>query len=170
METTQKASDNQEFNSPILDCLVIYTKLNRQPYSKEALIAGLPIDSDTIEPEIFQRAAARAHLEASFKARSLEDISNLVLPCILTLSNNQACILQNIDIENGLAEIIMPEAGEGTTQIQLEKLQESYLGYAVYLTKKVIHEQKTENLMGFQEGHWFWGTLWSNKSIYIEMC
>ena len=31
-----------EINSPLLECLVIYTKLNRQPYSKESLIAGLP--------------------------------------------------------------------------------------------------------------------------------
>lgn len=158
-----------DLNSPLLDCLVIYTKLNRQPYSKEALIAGLPIDSGEISPEIFQRAAARAHLEANFKKRHLKDISNLVLPCILTLSDNQACILQSIDLDSETAEIILPEAGNGSSKISLAKLEESYLGYAIYLTQKVLHEQKTENLMGFQEGHWFWGTLWANKSIYRDV-
>ncbi|MDA3807615.1 MAG: type I secretion system permease/ATPase, partial [Thiomicrorhabdus sp.] len=93
--TNQSAS--QELYSPLLDCLVIYTKLNRQPFSKSALIAGLPIDKDEISPEMLSRAAERANLIAHFKERQLEDISNLVLPCILTLKNRQACILESID-------------------------------------------------------------------------
>jgi len=168
-EQSSGSSIKSELNSPLLDCLVIYTKLNRQPFSKDALIAGLPIDSDKISPEIFKRAAARAKLEASFKQRKLEDISNLVLPCILTLSNNQACILEKIDLDNNTANIILPEADEGCTQVKLADLNEEYLGYCVYLTQKTYHEQKTENLMGFQEGHWFWGTLWSSKSVYRDV-
>jgi len=162
-------SVHTELNSPLLDCLVIYTKLNRQPYSKDSLIAGLPIDPQNITPEIFKRAAQRANIEATFKERNLENISNLVLPCILTLSNNQACILEHLDIDNNSAKIIIPEAPEGSKQVSLEQLNEDYLGYAIYLTNKTFHEQKTENLMGFQEGHWFWGTIWSSKSIYRDV-
>ena len=162
-------SVHTELNSPLLDCLVIYTKLNRQPYSKDSLIAGLPIDPQNITPEIFKRAAQRANIEATFKERKLENISNLVLPCILTLSNNQACILEHLDIDNNSAKIIIPEAPEGSKQVSLEQLNEDYLGYAIYLTNKTFHEQKTENLMGFQEGHWFWGTIWSSKSIYRDV-
>jgi len=83
-------SDHMELHSPLLECLVIYTKLNRSPFSKESLIAGLPIEKDIITPELFVRAAERANLVASFKERSIENISNLVLPCILTLKNNEA--------------------------------------------------------------------------------
>ncbi|WP_081696348.1 type I secretion system permease/ATPase [Thiomicrorhabdus sp. Kp2] len=162
-------SSHTELNSPLLECLVIYTKLNRQPYSKASLIAGLPIDSNNITPEIFKRAAERANLQATFKERKLEDISSLVLPCILTLSNNQACILDSIDFEKNTATVILPDAPEGTKTISLEALNQDYLGFAIYLTTKSLHEQKTENLMGFQEGHWFWGTLWASKSIYRDV-
>ncbi len=158
-----------EFSSPLIDCLVIYTKLNRQPYSKDSLISGLPIDSNNVTPEIFQRAAARAKLEVSFKQRKLEDISNLIMPCILILSDNQACVLEELDLDKNTAKIILPEAEEGSTNISLEKLKQQYLGYAVYLTQASFHEQKTENLMGLQGGHWFWGTLWSSKSIYRDV-
>ena len=173
-ESTENPESNgravhSELKSPLLDCLVIYTKLNRQPYSKEALIAGLPIDSDSISPEIFKRAAARAKLDANFKERKLEEISNLVLPCILILSNNQACIVENIDLDNNHAEIILPDAPDGVKTVPLDKLEEEYLGYAVYLTHKTHYEAKTENLMGFQEGHWFWGTIWSSKSVYRDV-
>lgn len=162
-------SSHTELNSPLLDCLVIYTKLNRHPYSKDSLIAGLPIDPNNISPEIFKRAAQRANIEASFKERKLGEISNLVLPCILTLSNNQACILEAIDLENNTAKIILPDAPQGAKEVSLEKLETDYLGFAIYLTTKRFSEQKTENLMGFQEGHWFWGTLWSSKSVYRDV-
>ena len=162
-------SKKSELNSPMLDCLVIYTKLNRHPYSKESLIAGLPIESGHISPEIFQRAAARAQLEASFKKRQLKEISNLVLPCILTLSNEQACILERVNLDENSADIILPDAKEGIKTIDLDDLEKEYLGYAIYLTQKFQHEKKTENLMGLQEGHWFWGTLWASKSIYRDV-
>jgi ATP-binding cassette subfamily C protein LapB len=165
--TNQSAS--QELYSPLLDCLVIYTKLNRQPFSKSALIAGLPIDKDEISPEMLSRAAERANLIAHFKERQLEDISNLVLPCILTLKNRQACILESIDLENETANIILPEADEGSLQVPLSKLQEDYLGYAVYLTSKTHYDQKSEALIGYEKGHWFWSTLWSSKAIYRDV-
>ena len=158
-----------ELHSPLLDCLVIYTKLNRQPFSKEALIAGLPIENGCIPPEIFTRAAERANLIASFKERPLQNISNLVLPCILVLKKNQACILEHLDLDAGTARIILPEAKEGSITIDLAKLEEDYTGYTIYLTVKIRHEKKTENLLGFQEGHWFWSTLWASKSIYRDV-
>ncbi|QCU89332.1 type I secretion system permease/ATPase [Thiomicrorhabdus sediminis] len=158
-----------ELKSPLLDCLVLYTQFNRKPYSKEALIAGLPVDPDNITPEIFKRAVQRANLNAAFKERALSEISNLVLPCILTLKNNQACLLEEIDEENQLVKIITPEAPEGSKTLALEKLNEEYLGYAIYLTNNLHHDEKTENLMGFQEGHWFWGTLWESRSIYRDV-
>jgi len=39
-----------ELHSPLLDCLVIYSKLNRQPTSKDALISGLPTKEGKITP------------------------------------------------------------------------------------------------------------------------
>lgn len=162
-------SDRTELNSPLLDCLVIYTGLNRHPYSKEALIAGLPIENNRITPKIFSRAAARAGLLATIKERQLDAISNLILPCILPLKNNQACILEYIDVERGLARIILPEAKEGSVERPLSQLEETYLGYAIYLTSKANNDQKKENLIGFEEGHWFWSTLWASKAIYRDV-
>lgn len=168
-EVAQVVSSHSELKNPLLECLVIYTKLNRQPYSKEALIAGLPIEKDHVTPEILIRAAERANLVATFKERALENISNLVLPCILTLKDNNACVLERIDFDTGTARIIMPDAAEGTIEIELSKLNDDYTGYLVYLTSKIYHDQKSETLIGFEQGHWFWSTLWRSKSIYRDV-
>ncbi|MBN2647863.1 MAG: type I secretion system permease/ATPase [Thiotrichales bacterium] len=158
-----------ELKSPLLDSLVIYTKLIRTPYTKDALISGLPIKDEKITPELFQRAAERANLNAAFKQRKLHDISDLVLPCILLLNDKQACVLESIDKSNGTAEIVLPEADQGKTLIDLKKLENQYTGYAIYLTKKHHLDKKQENLLGFEEGHWFWSTLWKSKSIYRDV-
>ncbi|WP_373020031.1 type I secretion system permease/ATPase [Thiomicrorhabdus sp.] len=156
-------------NSPLLDCLVIYSKLNRNPLSKDSLTAGLPIQDETITPELFKRAAARAGLAASFKEKRLGEISNLVLPCILLLKDNQACLLEKIDFENQQATLIFPDSEEGSTEVSLETLQEDYIGYVIYLTQKTFHENHEESLIGFKKGHWFWSTLWSARSIYRDV-
>ncbi|WP_173269712.1 type I secretion system permease/ATPase [Thiosulfatimonas sediminis] len=159
-----------ELKSPLLDCLVIYTKLNRKPYTKDALISGLPIQDEKITPEIFQRAAERANLNAAFKQRKLDDISNLVLPCILVLKDRQACILDSIDKAQGTAKILSPETScDGLTELSLEKLEQDFTGYVIYLTQKHNLEKKQENLLGFEEGHWFWSTMWQSKSIYRDV-
>lgn len=168
-ETTLEQTASKELYSPLLDCLVIYTKLNRKPFSKAALIAGLPIAKDEITPDIFARAAERANLTASFKERRIEEISNLVLPCILTLKNHQACILEDVDLGAQTARIILPDAEQGSITLSLSKLQEDYLGYAVYLTNKIHYDQKSEGLIGFEKGHWFWSTLWASKAIYRDV-
>lgn len=167
--STQNAVKHIEVKNALLDCLVIYTKQTQRPYSKDALIAGLPIHNAEITPELFMRAAERANLHASFKARTLPEIPALVLPCILTLKNQAACLLQEINFDTNEALVIYSEAPNGWKKVPLETLEQEYLGYAVYLTHKQqkIHQQET--LLNANEQHWFWSTLWLNRSIYRDV-
>lgn len=165
----QKATIDQGYKDGLLECLVLYTKLNRTPYSKDSLIAGLPINNSRITPDLFIRAAERAGLVANFKERQIHDIPNLVLPCILTLKDNQACLLEHINYDDNTAEIIYSDAPEGKLTVPIEKLEEEYLGYAIYITSDLHRKTQKENLIGFREGHWFWQSLWDNRSIYRDV-
>lgn len=159
-----------DYEDPLLDCLVLYTKLNRHPYSKDALISGLPIGhEERLTPELFIRAAERANIVASFKERSLSDIPNLVLPCILPLKNDQACLLEKLDIVNNQATLILSDAPDGRIETTVEKLEEDYLGYAIYITEKLQQASRKEDLVETKKGHWFWSTFWDNKSIYRDV-
>ncbi len=158
-----------EHEDALLNCLVLYTKINRNPRSKDSLTAGLPLDSNKISPDLFIRAAARANVNATFKKRSLDKIPNLVLPCILLLKDDQACILEQIDTKENTASIILSDATEGRLEVSLDKLSENYIGYAIYLTEKYQNESKKENLVQAKKGHWFWQTLWENKGIYRDV-
>jgi len=159
-----------DFKDPLLDCLVIYTKLNRHPFSKDALISGLPLaNHDRLTPELFIRAAERANIVASFKKRALKDIPNLVLPCILTLKNNQACLLEKIDVNQNTATLILSDAPDGRLEVDLDQLENDYLGYAIYFTEKFQQASKKEDLISTEKGHWFWHTFWDNRGIYRDV-
>lgn len=170
IDDTTLTSGLIDFEDPLLECLVLFTKLNRRPFSKDALIAGLPITSEKrLTPELFIRAAERANIVARFKKRSLKEISNLVLPCILTLKNDQACLLEKLDWESDTAIIVLSDAPDGRKEVPTAKLAEDYLGYAVYFTEQFKQASKKENLIANRKGHWFWHTFWDNRSIYRDV-
>jgi len=159
-----------DFEDPLLECLVLFTKLNRRPFSKDALIAGLPVTSGKrLTPELFIRAAERANIVARFKKRQLQEISPLILPCILTLKNNQACLLEKLDWENDCATLVLSDAPDGRLEVPIAKLQEDYIGYAVYFTEKFQQASKKENLIANRKGHWFWHTFWDNRAVYRDV-
>lgn len=84
---------SDKIKDELLQCLVIFTKLHNNPYSADALTIGLPVkDGDEIElfslkssRSLFSRAASRAGFASTLVRKDLEQISPLVLPCILML-------------------------------------------------------------------------------------
>jgi ATP-binding cassette subfamily C protein LapB len=137
--------DNEKKDS-LLESLVLFTKLYHEPYSAEALTAGLPIEQGIGSTELFtigkgkslfSRAASRAGLKTKIMEKKLSEIPKYVLPAILILKNKDSCILESIDYKNGKAKIISPEMGEAEMWVNLNELEETYTGYVFYLKKRV---------------------------------
>jgi ATP-binding cassette subfamily C protein LapB len=165
-------------SDPLLDCLVILTKLHHEPYSAEALTAGLPVEEGAATPELFSlehsksnfsRAAKRAGFTSKLVKRELEEIPQMVLPCILVLHARGACILEAIDHEQNRAKVIHPDVPDGESWINLDELDEQYLGFAFFLKKQHHYETSRKQLLKTHDGHWFWGTLMHSKSIYRDV-
>lgn len=55
-----------------------------------------------------------------------------MLPAILLLKDDSACVLTALDMESGTAEIVVPQLDEVPQEITLDKLNEEYLGYAFF--------------------------------------
>ncbi|MDD2385044.1 MAG: type I secretion system permease/ATPase [Sulfurospirillaceae bacterium] len=164
---------------PLLSCLVIFTKLHNTPYSAEALTAGLPIEKGlkTIElfslkqgsKSLFTRAAQHAGFASRLAKKELKDISPLVLPCILILKKQSACILLEINKETKKAKIIHPEVEGGESWVDLEVLEEEYLGFCFLLKKEFSAENATKSVLKNGDEHWFWGTIKRSKKIYFDV-
>ena len=175
--------ENTYIKDPLLESLVTYTKLHGRPFSAEALVAGLPIEKGKPAPELFSltdskslfsRAATRAGFKSKIMKLDLDNISPLILPCILLLKsdngkNVKACILEGFDETRENVKIILPEMGEVENKVPLETLKKEYFGLAIFLKKKLNYEDQTLDIIEKKESHWFWGTMSQVKGIYRDV-
>ena len=169
---------SDKIKDELLQCLVIFTKLHNNPYSADALTIGLPVkDGEEIElfslkssKSLFSRAASRAGFASTLVRKDLDQISPLVLPCILMLRGKKACILQSFSEDKKMANIITPDLSPGTSTIETSKLKDEYLGYAYYLKREFVPEDTSSTkLIDAGNDHWFWGTLKRSKKIYFDV-
>jgi ATP-binding cassette, subfamily C, bacterial LapB len=163
----------------LLDTLVLYTKLFHKPYTPEALLAGLPIDSNeegstlfsrTSSKSLFSRACAKVGLKSTIVQRELKDILELHLPMILLLSNDNACILESFSSDRKRVKVIFPEGSGVEEWISISKLDAEYLGYGFLLKKEFDYEtQNSRTLQHEYKKHWFWDTLSLSREIYADV-
>ena len=162
----------------LLDSLVLFTKLYHKPFSAEALTAGLPIEPGVEAPELFSinnakglfsRAAGRAGLKSSIIRRPLAQISPLQLPMIILLSNQGACILDSFSKDSKQAKIIMPAEEAVEQWVDIEDLEDEYVGYGFMVKKAFEYTDENARTLHLQQKHWFWSTIKLSAGIYKDV-
>ena len=159
----------------LLDVFVLFTKLFHKPFTKEALLSGLPIHdtqklfSKDSSKSLFSRVAARAGLKSTLVERSIENMLGLHLPVILLLSGDNVCILEEFNEDKTQAKIIYAE-GNGLEQwLSVEDLEKEYLGFAYMLKKEFEYDNKNSRTLQLKQKHWFWSTLKLSAPIYRDV-
>ena len=172
MKNKEQFSINED---TLLEIFVLYTKLFHKPFSKEALLLGLPIDksqtlfSKDASKALFSRVAARAGLKSTLIKRSIKDMLSLHLPVILLLSNENVCILEEFSSDKKKAKIIYAEGDGIENWIDVEDLESEYLGFAFMLKKEFQYENKASKTLQKKQNHWFWDTLKLSAPIYKDV-
>jgi len=154
-------------DDPLLKCLVLLTRFYNQPFSGETLAAGLPLVDSRLTPALFVRAAERAGLTAKVVKRELQQIPALVLPVVLLLGDQRACILRGLKGE-GRAEIVDPDTG-GSREVALADLRRDYAGHAILVRQQLRFDSRTEHSAVPRVQHWFWGVVREAWPIYGEV-
>lgn len=156
-------------DDPLLGCLLVLTRIEHRPFSAESLTAGLPLANNKLTPELFIRSAERAGFSAQLIKRPLREISPLVLPAVLLLANQQACLLTAIK-KNGIMHVIQPETGVGLREIKLENLEKQYIGYAIFTRPSYKFDTRSK-LAGFkkQSERWFYNVMIKMLPLYYEV-
>lgn len=178
------SSLNKTLKDPLLESLVIFTKLYNRPFSAEALVADLPVEPGRVTPRLFSldskgsksafaRAAKRAGFSSKLVNYSFKDISPLLLPVILVLkgdkNNERACILTEISPDKKYARIILPDIGEGENWIRVKALEEEYINFAFLLKPEHHFKDAHKRILKHEKHHWFWGTLGFSKGVYMDV-
>lgn len=154
---------------PLLACLILLSKMHHNPTSAEALTAGLPLENNRLTPDLVLRAAERADMQANLTERSLAEMTNPMLPAILILKNQKACLVLEIENEQ-TAVLIQPDEGDHIQRRALNDLDKAYTGQVVFV-RDMFHftERAEETVEKEHKKHWFWSAIKEALPTYYEV-
>ncbi len=156
-------------HDPLLDCLVELTRIHGRPSTRAALVAGLPLEKGILTPSLFARAANRAGLSAKVQRRSLEKIDDALLPVVLLLKGDSACILLGWDETGEQARLLFSETGQGTVLLNRADLAERYAGIAIFARPHFRFDKRTPQVGAVRLRHWFWGAMADQWPVYRDV-
>ena len=149
---------------PLLECLVFLTAHFGRAKSAEALTAGLAYDSRSMRPVLFCEAAERLGLKTQIVKRpKMEAIPSAVLPAVIILKGEQACVL--LEIKNQKAKVFLPET-KSVGEISYAALEKDYSGYVIFIHPRSEFTNPETVHLEDSDRHWFWGLVHENSSIY----
>ena len=134
-----------------------------------ALIAGLPVDKGGLTPSTFSRAAAKAGFATKIQKMPFEDLGQELLPAILLLNKNKACVLLSINKEKATASVLFSETGQGMINMPISKLKTIFTGYVIFSRPRFRLDQRTPEITEVAGRHWFWSAFLEQKSLYKDV-
>lgn len=152
---------------PLLRCLAFVTSHYGRTKSEEAIKAGLAYDEKGMGPDLFCEAAKRLGLKAKIvKRKSLQKITPAVLPTVIILNNDQACVM--VAIKDDKAQLYVPET-DSKKVVDLKDLLLSYEGYAIYVHPREEFADPASVNTEDEGRHWFWSVMGENKGLYVRV-
>ncbi|WP_246007415.1 type I secretion system permease/ATPase [Halomonas nitroreducens] len=153
----------------LLECLQTIALVHDHDVSAEALTAGLPLEAGRLTPGVFPRAATRAGLSARIVKSRLVQLNPALFPTVLLLEPGRACVLVALDLTSRRARVIFPELGEAETEVDLDGLQGSYSGQAIYVRPRFRFDARGPEIRRSASRHWFWGVIRENRRLYRDV-
>jgi ATP-binding cassette subfamily C protein LapB len=168
---------------PLLDSLVEICRLHGVAASRAALSAALPLSDGRLGLEMAERAAARVGMAARLQRLELAAIDPATLPAVLILKGNRACVLTDLDAQLGLAQVLLPETGQGSVRLKLADLQARSTGLVLFVRPHFRFDGRTAPPPNLRPGpasaggradqglarHWFWGAVLGQRDVYRDV-
>ncbi|MCG9077217.1 type I secretion system permease/ATPase [Laribacter hongkongensis] len=151
---------------PLLDCLFSLARAYGIATTREALVAGIPLVEHRLTPSMFARSARRIGLVSRVVRQPLTSLRADLLPAVLLLKDNEACILRGI--KGDMAQISYPELPDSTVDMPLDTLMANHLGLSIFVKPRFSFERRAPELAEIRSRHWFWGTVYSSWPLYRD--
>ncbi len=158
------AADRDE----LLSCLIILARAHGETITRDGALAGLPLDEGRLTPSLFERAAHRAGLSSKVVRQPIDALKADLLPAILLLDGEQACVLLERGPDDTL-QVVYPELGDAPVTVARADLDARYTGHAIYARPRLRFDARSPEVNATQRGHWFWGVIAENGQLYRDV-
>jgi len=159
------AIGNNETIDELTECLISIAHHFGKAKTSAQILKGLPLQDDRLPVDFLVRAARKIGLGAKRIERSLDDISDSLLPCILIGHNNTAMVAFSKSDDN--FEVFLPSEGE-TKTLAIDELNTLYSGEVFLVNNQPLGAFSNLN-RSLQDDSWFWRAIWVSRSIYRDV-
>lgn len=166
---SQSDTSQPSTNDELLDCLLIVARAHGEIPTRDALMAGLPAEHARLTPGLFARAARRAHLSSNLVRSPLAHLKTALLPAIVLLQDERACVLLGFNEDRSQARVVYPELGDAPVLVPLATLEADYLGTSIYARPTQRFDARTPEVRAGRHGHWFWGVIAESRPLYRDV-
>lgn len=156
----------QRCKDDLLSCLEILCQREQLAFSPSTAVSGLPLIKQRLTPSLFLRAAKKCGFDSKISEDKLENISQLVLPLVLILKNDTACVL--IEARNDTYDVIFPNSQSKPKTIKHDELAKQYSGYSILTKPTRSFDKRAKQYFKSKKESWFWPTIWRFKKIYAH--
>jgi ATP-binding cassette subfamily C protein LapB len=157
------------FEDPLSDSLLYLAARHGRALSREALVAGLPLQGK-LTPALYERAAQRAGLEAELFERRVEDIPALVLPAVLIFQDGSTRILLKTDPAAGHVTLVNPSLANSNEVLErIDVVRAQHSGFAYYVRPANVADPRAVATGDLPKKHWFWSVVSRFGANYVHV-
>lgn len=152
-------------DDPLLDALQLIARYHGHNPERTALLAGLPLEGQRLTPSLLARCAQRAGLHARTVRQPLTQLNPRLLPALLILKDERACVLYAKRHDGGV-KVAFPEAGGAVCELETEELERLYTGLVCFIQPQA--QRQAADLPNRPRGHWFWSSVQEHWRVYWD--
>lgn len=153
----------------LLGSLILIARAHGLQLTRDAALAGLPIEDGRLTPSLVSRAAQRAGMTTRILRRDPRALKDELLPAILLLNDDQAWVLAGWNADKSVARVIDPDLGDALIEVPLKQLKARYAGRAIYVRPEFRIDARAPRVAADREGHWFWRVIRENRPLYRDV-
>lgn len=157
----------QGSTDPLREALVLLCSLLGRHTSVAELGDGLELKAGLLPVEQAAKALRRQNISARCMPVALEQFTAYLLPALLLLKNGQTVVLAKV--EDGQAQLLLPQLGTGQAVMPLAELAQLYEGRAILAKPLYRDDGRTGQFAATTGEHWFFGALRRCRAAYAEV-
>lgn len=167
MSEEQKTKPAEQID-PLFNCMQAVARFYGRSINKDSALAGLPITDGRLTPALFARAAKRASLSTRLVAGKIKDVTDAMLPVVLLLNDEQACVLMAKTKDS--AQVIFPDMPDATVEVSMADLDAAFSGNIIHIRPEFQFDDRAPSpVKADKTHHWFWSPFRANKAIYRDI-
>lgn len=154
---------------PLLECLLALCRFHGAGTTAAAVCGGLPLKNGQLTPDLFDRAASRIGLSSKFLHRGVDAIDTALLPAVVLLEDERACLLTGWDASGENAQVVYPDHNEAVVEVPHAELAAQATGEVILCRPRFRFDARAPRVGESVRGHWFWDAIRANAPIYRDV-